>query len=69
MSYAVAQAGAAALDVGPQALRKRLRQRGLLASVDAGRHMLQVRRTLAGQPRLVLHLRVGDFLGSCGTEP
>jgi hypothetical protein len=37
--------------------RTRLRERGLLASVDAGREMVQVRRTLEGRPRQVLHLK------------
>jgi hypothetical protein len=43
--------------VGEQTLRHRLRERGLLASVDAGRQMVQVRRTLEGHPRQVLHLK------------
>jgi len=57
-SYQVAQelAGANRL-VGEQALRHRLRERGLLASIDAGRQMVQVRRTLEGSPRQVLHLK------------
>jgi hypothetical protein len=57
------QAGAAGLDISAQSLRHRLRQRGLLVSMDVGRKMLQVRRTLVGQPRLVLHLRASDFTG------
>ena len=46
-SYQVAQevAGSERL-VGQQTLRHQLRERGLLASVDAGRQMVQVRRTL-----------------------
>jgi hypothetical protein len=40
-----------------------LRESGLLASVDKGRQMVQVRRTLEGCPRQVLHLRVGDLAG------
>jgi hypothetical protein len=59
-SYAVAQAEGN-LTVSQQQLRQRLRDRGLLASVDIGRNMLVVRRTLAGIPRKVLHLRAGDF--------
>jgi hypothetical protein len=47
--------------VGEQALRHRLRERGFLASVDAGREMVQVRRTLEGRPRQVLHLKSRDL--------
>ena len=63
ISYMVAQqvAGADRLPIGEQALRHRLHQRGLLVSIDVGRKMLQVRRTLEGQPRQVLHLRVFDL--------
>ena len=43
--------------VGDQTLRRRLRERGLLASIDEGRQMVQVRRTLEGSPRQVLHLK------------
>jgi hypothetical protein len=62
-SYQVAQelAGAERLP-GEQMLRQRMRERGLLASVDVGRQMVQVRRTLEGSPRLVLHLKVGDLI-------
>jgi hypothetical protein len=62
-SYQVAQelAGAERLP-GEQMLRQRMRERGLLASVDVGRQMVQVRRTLEGSPRLVLHLKVGDLV-------
>ena len=58
-SYEVAQAvaGSERLSVSEQTLRQRLREQGLLASVNAGRQMLQVRRTLGGGPRQVLHLR------------
>ena len=63
-SYRVAQehAGKERLTVGEQALRQRLRTAGLLASVDEGRQMLQVRRTLAGRQRQVLHLKSKDLL-------
>ena len=63
-SYEVAQtvAGTERLTVSEQTLRQRLREQGLLASVDAGRQMLQVRRTLGGRPRQVLHLRTSDVL-------
>jgi hypothetical protein len=65
-SYQTAQAlaGEERLPVSEQALRHQLRQCGLLASMDAGRGMLQVRRTLAGRPRQVLHLRASDLRGS-----
>jgi hypothetical protein len=57
-SYQVAQelAGADRL-VGEQTLRHRPRERGLLASIDEGRKMVQVRRTLEGSSRQVLHLK------------
>jgi hypothetical protein len=57
-SYVVAQelAGSDRL-VGEQTLRHRLRERGLLASVDAGRQMVQVRRILDRRLRDVLHLK------------
>ena len=44
------------LTVTPQTLRKRLNERGLLASTDQTRKTLTVRRTLEGQRRDVLHL-------------
>jgi hypothetical protein len=64
-SYRVIQqmAGGERLAVSEQTLRHRLRERGLLASVEVGRQMLTVRRTLQGLPRQVLHLRDGDLLG------
>ena len=42
--------------VSEQTLR-RLADRDLLVSIDAGRGMLLVRRTLSGQVRQVLHLK------------
>ena len=64
-SYQVAQqmAGAERLPIGAQTLRHRLREHGLLASVDVGREMLLVRRTLEGTARQVLHLKIHDLLG------
>jgi hypothetical protein len=47
--------------VGEQTLRHQLRERGFLVSVDAGRQMVQVRRTLEGRPRQVLHLKTRDL--------
>jgi len=69
-SYQVAQhvGGTERLPVGEQTLRHRLRERGLLASIDVGRQMLTVRRTLEGGPRQVLHLKADVLLGpqACG---
>jgi hypothetical protein len=64
VSYRVSQqmAGAERLAVSEQTLRHRLREHGLLASVDVGRQMLLVRRILQGVPRQVLHLRASDLL-------
>ena|ERR1700694_5166361 len=61
VSYQVAQqaSGVERLPVSEQTLRRRLREHGLLASIDAGRQMLLVRRTLEGCPRQVLHLSTG----------
>jgi len=58
-SYDVAQQMAAAdpIQASEQTLRHRLRERGYLASVDSGRQMVQVRRTLEGTSRQVLHLK------------
>jgi len=66
ISYQIAQqmAGADRLPISEQALRRSLREHGLLASVDAGRGMLQVRRTLEGCPRLVLHLKADSMTGT-----
>jgi hypothetical protein len=53
--------GSERLQVSEQSLRQRLRQKGLLASIDAGRGMVQVRRTLEGRPRQVLHFKGQRF--------
>jgi hypothetical protein len=72
-SYEVAQelAGAERIFVSEQSLRHRLQERGLLLSIDAGREMVQVRRTLEGSPRQVLHLRASDLvyreMKACGS--
>jgi len=65
-SYRVAQAlaGIERLRVSQQSLHQRLRESGLLANVDHGRQMVQVRRTLEGSPRQVLHLKAGDLAAS-----
>jgi len=61
-SYQVAQqmAGNDPLPLSQQALRHQLHQRGMLSSIDGARKMLMVRRTLAGMPRQVLHLRTNE---------
>ena len=43
------------LAVGEQTLKKRLHEKGLLASVDEKRQTLTVRRTIAGSSKPVLH--------------
>ncbi len=51
-------AGSERIPLSPQTLHHRLREAGLLASVDASRQMVQVRRTYVGRlaPQ-VLHLK------------
>ena len=60
ISYHVVQqmAGTERLPISEQTLRHRLNERELLASVDPGRQMLQVRRVLEGRLRQVLHLNI-----------
>ena len=55
-------AGSERMSVSEQTLRHRLHERQFLASVDIGRHMLLVRRTIQSQPRQVLHLRASDLV-------
>jgi hypothetical protein len=64
-SYHIANAiaGIERLTLSQQTMHHRLRDSGLLASVDEGRQMVQVRRTLAGSARQVLHLRAQDLSG------
>jgi hypothetical protein len=61
-SYQIAQdlAGNERLTLSQQTLHHRLRESGLLASIDHGRQMVQVRRTLEGFPRQVLHHEAGS---------
>jgi hypothetical protein len=70
-SYQVAEtlAGAEHLGVTGQALRYRLRERGLLRSTDLGRQTLTVRRMVEGIPSLVLHLKSDVLLGSRASLP
>ncbi len=64
-SYRVTQAfaGAERLTLSHQTLNRRLRESGLLESVDSGRKMVQVRRTLEGCQRQVLHLKAMELAG------
>ena len=52
-----------------QTLYRRMRESGMLASIDHGRQMVRVRRTLEGCTRQVLHLKaeyVAGFLQEAG---
>ena len=66
ISYEVAQQTASTerISISEQTLRHRLHSHGLLASIDAGRQTLLVRRTLEGRPRQVLHLKALDLGGN-----
>ena len=63
-AYQIAQQGSDRLPVSEQTLRHRMREHGLLASIDAGRQMVLVRRTLGGCTRQVLHLKAIDLVGT-----
>ncbi len=65
-SYQVAQQipGTDRVPISEQTLRHRLHQHGLLASIDTGRKMLMVRRTLEDIPRQILHLKSGEVMGA-----
>jgi hypothetical protein len=69
-AYQAAQqsAGSERLPISEQTLRHRLREHGLLASTDAGRQMVLVRRTLEGCARQVLHLKVGNLVRKAGSR-
>jgi hypothetical protein len=71
LSYEVAQqfAGPERVPISAQTLRHRLREQGLLASVEVGRQTLLVSRILEGLPRKVLHLRASDLLNFHQNEP
>jgi hypothetical protein len=64
-SYRAARemAGSEHATIGAPTIRRRLHERGLLRSVDAGRQMLLVRRILSGSSREVLHLSANDVIG------
>jgi hypothetical protein len=51
-----ASAAGESITVSEHTLKKRLREKGLLASIDETRETLTIRRTLAGSSRKVLHL-------------
>jgi hypothetical protein len=50
------------LTVGEHTLRRRLHDKGLLASVDEGRGTLTVRRSIGGSSKSVLHFRRSTIL-------
>jgi hypothetical protein len=64
-AYAVAQSLAVeqgeSLTTAKQTLWKRLRERGLLASMDVKRQRLTIRRTVDGKRREVLHLQASSL--------
>jgi hypothetical protein len=66
LSYEIAHlvAGSERLSVSPQALRHRMHRSNLLASVDAARQTLYIRRKLDGASRKVLHVKADDLQGS-----
>jgi hypothetical protein len=47
-----------AFTITPQTLRKRLHERGLLATTDVKRETFNTRKMLEGQRRVVLHLKI-----------
>ena len=57
------------IGVTSQTLRKRLNERGLLASVDAKRETLTIRRMLEGKQRDVLHLLSSRLAPPAPEEP
>jgi hypothetical protein len=54
--------------ISEQTLKKRLHEKGLLATIDQRREMLAVRRTLAGSSRAVLHLLRSTLLPEAPDE-
>ena len=51
------------MNVSPYTLRKRLKERGYLASVDTARSRLTVRKMLEGRRADVLHLKSWSLSG------
>jgi hypothetical protein len=70
-SFAVAQGLARdmgdGLPIAPRTLHKRLHEKGLLASTEAGRSTLTVRRMLTGSRRAVLHMHARAIMPT-GTD-
>ncbi len=58
-----------ALPVSEQTLKKRLREQGLLASVDAKRETLTIRRSIGGVVHDVLHFHRGTLLPRAVRRP
>jgi hypothetical protein len=63
VAQSIAQAGTEPLTINATTLHKRLSERSKLVTVDANRERLQVRRTVEGRSKYVLHVRT-DLLGS-----
>jgi hypothetical protein len=57
------------LSVSPRTLRKRLHERRLLASTDAEREVLTVRRTLEGERREIIHLHTSTLSAEKFDQP
>lgn len=57
------------IGLSPQPLRRRLKDRGLLATIDPNRDSLIVRRLLEGHRREVLHLHASSPSVANGPEP
>lgn len=57
------------LSITPQTLRKRLKDKGLLASIDSRRQKLTVRKTVQGTRRDVMHLVLTPDSPLCATGP
>jgi hypothetical protein len=65
----LARDGGDGIAVTVHVLKRRLRERGLLESVDAPRGTLTVRRMLEGRPREVLHLRASVLAATTDDAP
>ncbi len=57
------------LAISARTLRKRLHERGLLASTDTEREVLTVRKTLEGKRREVMHLRAASLYAEKPDQP
>jgi len=56
------------LTVSPTTLRRRLKDKGYLASCDIKRQVLTVRKTVAGCKKNLLHLRLEVILDGVGSS-